>query len=426
MPEASRRVAVIGAGVAGLCTLRNLLYTDKTYILTCFERGPDVGGLWFYGENTHTEEKGLPAFRSVYRDLVTSIPKQLMEFPDFPHKDGPSYLHRQQVCDYLQRYADNFGLRKYIKMNTCVQAVIPNNNERCTTWTVEYYDVRKKQKIRSDVFDYVIVCTGHHENSYTPKLEGIDDFQGDVLHILDYRVPEPFAGKTVAILGAAFSGVDVAFRSSSTAKKVFLCHDKKPLQTKLPPNVIEKPGIKRMIKTGIIFNDATQEDVDALIFCTGYRAEYPFLSTDILQIERQRITPLYKHFVHIKFPTLFFVGIPKLLCYFPQSYAIARAIVAIMNGKVKLPSEAEMLEDEEQEFAQRKKEGFGPNKAHFMGDGDRQWRFNKEIAEIGGFDPLPATFQRLWDYVTVQRDFIFGSFRKHNFRIIDFDKFMEV
>lgn len=96
-----------------------------------------------------------------------------------------------------------------------------------------------------------------------------------------------------------------------------------------------------------------------------------------------------------------------------------------MNGKVTLPSEAEML-DEEQEFAQRKKEGVGPSKAHFMGDGDRQWRFNKEIAEIGRFDPLPATFQRLWDYVSVRRDLIFGSFRKHNFRIMESDKFIEV
>ncbi|XP_021367870.1 dimethylaniline monooxygenase [N-oxide-forming] 2-like isoform X2 [Mizuhopecten yessoensis] len=426
MSEPTKRVAVIGAGAAGLSALRNLLTTTKTFIPTCFERGSDVGGLWLYNRNTHTDDNGMPVFSSVYRDLSTNIPKDLMAFPDFPHKDGPSYLSRPDVCDYLQRYADRYDLRKYIKMNTFVQNIRPNCKESNTKWTVSYFDVKQKEEIHTDVFDAVIVCNGHQEKAYSPDIEGLDQFKGEVLHSHNYRTPEYFAGKNVVILGASFSGQDLAVGISSFGKKIFLSHLKDPLLTVLPANVMERTGIKRMTKSRVVFLDDTEEEVDVLLFCTGFQTHFPFLSKDIIQVISERVTPVYKHIIHIKYHTLLFVGIPKLLCYFPHSFEIARAVVNILNGNVALPSEDEMLEDAEKDFAQRKTEGLDDAKAHFMGDGDRQWRFNKDIAKMAGFKPLPTAFQRLWDYVTIQRDNHFLTFRKQNFKIIDSETFVEV
>ncbi|OWF36756.1 dimethylaniline monooxygenase [N-oxide-forming] 1-like isoform X2 [Mizuhopecten yessoensis] len=426
MSENPKRVAVIGAGVAGLSVLRNLTDTSKNYIPTCFERGSDIGGVWVYNKNTHIDENGMPVFTSMYRDLMTNIPKQLMAFPDFSYQPGPSYISRPDVCDYLQRYADKYDLRQHIKMNTFVQTVRPNGKERDTKWTVSYFDVRKKDEVHKEVFDNVIVCSGHHEKPYSPEVDGLDKFKGEVLHSHNYRIPEYFKDKKVVILGASFSGQDLAVGISRYGKKVFLSHVKDPLLTVLPAKVVEKPGIKHMTESGVVFLDDTNEEVDVLLFCTGYRTHFPFLSKDVLQINCQRVTPVYKHIVHIKFPTLFFVGIPKLLSYFPQSFEIAKAIVAILNGTVILPSEDQMSDDAENDFAQRKKEGLDDSQAHFMGDGDRQWRFNKDIAKMAGLDPLPTSFQRLWDYVIVQRDHHFLTFRKQNFDIIDSDKIVEV
>ncbi|XP_069108584.1 uncharacterized protein [Argopecten irradians] len=425
MADGPKRVAVIGAGEAGLSALRNLLLSKKGHVPTCFERGSDVGGLWLYNKSTHVDDNGMPVFTSIYRDLMTNIPKQLMSFPDFPHKDGQSYLSRPEVCDYLQRYADFYDLRKFIKMNTFVQEVSPTTKDRHTKWTVKYFDVRKKEAVHSEVFDAVIVCSGQHEKSYVPEIEGVDEFQGDVSHSHNYRTPEIYKGKNVVILGASFSGQDIAVGISSHAKQVYLSHLKDPLTTDLPANIVEKTGIKRMTKNGVVFLDDTQAAVDALVLCTGFLSQFPFLSNDIIQINSERITPIYKHIVHTKFQTLLFIAIPKLLAYFPHWFEMAKAVVSILDGSVTLPSEEEMVKDAENDFAKRKQEGLDGTKAHFMGDGDRQWRFNNDIAKLAGLDPLPVSFQRLWDYVTIQRENHFLTFRKQNFELNGTEDFLE-
>ncbi len=48
-----------------------------------------------------------------------------------------------------------------------------------------------------------------------------------VLHSHDYRTPEEFAGKTVALLGAGFSGLDISLELAvkGGAKKVYLVNN---------------------------------------------------------------------------------------------------------------------------------------------------------------------------------------------------------
>ena len=55
-----RRIAVIGAGAAGLCVAKHLL--SRGHRVTVFEHGSHVGGLWVY-EN----DNGMsPAYQSLH------------------------------------------------------------------------------------------------------------------------------------------------------------------------------------------------------------------------------------------------------------------------------------------------------------------------------------------------------------------------
>ena len=59
----------------------------------------------------------------IYR---TNLPKEIMNFPDFPHPSHlPSYVGHQDILKYLQQYADYFDLTKYIRFKTLVEQVIP-------------------------------------------------------------------------------------------------------------------------------------------------------------------------------------------------------------------------------------------------------------------------------------------------------------
>lgn len=53
-----------------------------------------------------------------------------------------------------------------------------------------------------------------------PSIACLNRFQGRVLHSRDYRRPDVFKDKTVAVLGASYSGKDVGRQLSDYATKV--------------------------------------------------------------------------------------------------------------------------------------------------------------------------------------------------------------
>lgn len=55
-----------------------------------------------------------------------------------------------------------------------------------------------------------MICNGHYSKKHFPEIENLDKFTGDILHSKDYRFPEFFDGKRVAIIGGRHSGNDIA------------------------------------------------------------------------------------------------------------------------------------------------------------------------------------------------------------------------
>ncbi|XP_077076118.1 flavin-containing monooxygenase 5-like [Siphateles boraxobius] len=74
------------------------------------------------------------------------------------------------------------------------------------------------------VFDAVMVCTGHHCHPHLPLKDfpGIDTFKGKFFHSRDYKNPEEWRGKRVVVIGIGNSGGDIAVELSRMAKQVYL------------------------------------------------------------------------------------------------------------------------------------------------------------------------------------------------------------
>ncbi|CAG8623450.1 8492_t:CDS:2 [Paraglomus brasilianum] len=208
------RVAIIGAGVTGLTAIKQCLVAELEPI--CFEQTDHTGGLWRYTEVT--EENQNP-HSSVYRSTVINTSKEHMTFSDFPiPEDWPTFLPHYKVAEYYDLYADKFNLWRHIRFNTTIlnASMIPETKK----WKI--VSIKKGGEKEEEEFDYVMVCTGHHNVPRLPNYQGMKTFPGKQIHSHFYREPFAYAGKRVVVVGVGNSGMDMSVELSHYASQVYL------------------------------------------------------------------------------------------------------------------------------------------------------------------------------------------------------------
>ncbi|HEY2101545.1 MAG TPA: NAD(P)/FAD-dependent oxidoreductase, partial [Pseudonocardia sp.] len=197
------RVAIIGSGPSGLAQLQAFAAAraSGTEIpeVVCFEKQSDWGGLWNYTWRTGLDEHGDPVHGSMYRYLWSNGPKECLEFADYPFdehfgKPIPSFPPREVLYDYITGRAVRSGVRDFIRFNTAV---------RWVSWDGSAFSVsvedRADRSFRTEVFDHVIVATGHFSTPNVPDYPGFKTFPGRVLHSHDFRDASEFAGKDLLV-----------------------------------------------------------------------------------------------------------------------------------------------------------------------------------------------------------------------------------
>lgn len=187
------KVCVVGAGPCGLTTVKQLL--DEGHDVVCFDKNPDVGGIWLRHEGDGDRMKA-------YDDLYLTVSMKLMAYSDFPFEADRKFYSRAQYFDYLKAYADRFELNERIRFGCEVTDVHRESDK----WIVS---VRRGDGIHStEPFDAVAVCSGPFK---TPNrnIAGLENFTGEVVHSAEYRNSERFRDKRVLIVGLAESGADI-------------------------------------------------------------------------------------------------------------------------------------------------------------------------------------------------------------------------
>ncbi|KAM9186765.1 flavin-containing monooxygenase 5-like [Mergus octosetaceus] len=107
-----------------------------------------------------------------------------------------------------------------------------------------------------------------------------------------------------------------------------------------------KPNIQEFTETSAIFEDGTREDIDAVVFATGYSFSFPFLEECVKVVENQ--ASLYKFMfpVDLEKPTLAFIGfIQPLGAIMPISELQCRWATHVFKGLQELPPTSTMLAD---------------------------------------------------------------------------------
>lgn len=419
-----QRVAVVGAGAAGLCAARHLLSRPAHFAPpVVFELSGNVGGTWCYEERVGTLPDGRPVLSSMYRDLRTNLPKEVMMFPDFPFDpELSSFLSHREVQRYLERYCDHFQVRPHIRFNTAVDDVTPvyvttDGEERKVTWEVTSSDSAGRRE--TETFDAVFVCSGHYSDPHIPDIPGIQNFRGTVLHSHSYRFAEPFSGQSVLVLGAKASGLDISLELVRAGAKVTLSHRNPPLTVPLPAGIQQSSSVVAVQEDGTLrLQDGSLRQADVLMFCTGYNFSYPFLDSARLglQVLDHVVSPLYRYMMPPAFPSLFFIGICKIICPFPNFDCQVRFALAVLDGSVSLPSQEQM--EEEVRGEQRRKLERGVQRRHLLKMDQDQWEYCDALARSAGFPPLRPVVRSLYEEVWRQRQVHPENYRNANYRLV--------
>ena len=104
-----------------------------------------------------------------------------------------------------------------------------------------------------------------------------------------------------------------------------------------------KPNIDRFAGGRTVrFADGSEEEIDLVVYCTGYRITFPFLAPEVFESQDNRM-PLYRRVAAVDHPGLYFIGfVQPLGPIMPIAEAQSEWVADLLQGRAALPSAAEM------------------------------------------------------------------------------------
>ena len=198
-------VVIIGAGLSGLLACKHLRAAKLECLV--FESSDDIGGVWKYRDKPNG--KG-----GVMFSTVSTSSKTVNEFSDFPMPDDyPSFQKHTLILQYLNDYADHFGIRDAIRLNS--EIVEATKRDDCWEIHDHHGNVYRSR--------YLIVCAGVHQfpNRFYQDDERFLSSTIKTIHSSDYkRLTDEYLGKDILVFGGGETASDIAIELTHVANSV--------------------------------------------------------------------------------------------------------------------------------------------------------------------------------------------------------------
>lgn len=391
----AEKVCVIGAGSSGITACQVL--GARGIPFDCFEKGSHVGGNWRY-ENDN-------GMSSAYRSLHINSSRKLMSFKAFPMpEDYPDYPSHQHIATYFDAFAERFGLGQRIRFNTEVISVEPvgaewevtvenADGQRATdryravlVANGHHWDPRwpepsfpgadgfEGEQIHAHYYRepgllegrrVLVLGIGNSAVDIAVESSRIADATFLAMRRGAYVLPKYLNGKPIDE-----AAPPIASRLPLPVQRFFISRrlkvaigemtdyglpkpDHKLLEAHPTVSsellsrvghgdIAVKPNIDRFAGGRTVrFVDGSEEEVDLVVYCTGYKISFPFLGAEVFPVRDNRL-PLYRRVVAPERPGLYFIGfIQPLGPIMPIAEAQSEWVADLLRGKASLPSVGE-------------------------------------------------------------------------------------
>jgi len=387
-------VAVIGAGVSGLTAGKAL--SDFGIPYTCFEASDDIGGNWYFRNPNGAS--------SAYRSLHIDISKPSISFRDFPMPERyPDFPHHAQILEYLHSYADAFGLRERIRFGTRVEHAehLPGGGWELTlpgggtgrfdallVGNGHHWDPLFPDPPFPGTFDGPQIHSHEYIDPTDPidlvgrrvLVVGIGNSAVDIVSELSRKgvaertlistrsgawvIPKYLFGrpadqvvKTIPWmppkimralaqpLPRLVSGRMEDFGLPTPNHKFMTAHPTVSSELLLrlgSGDAIARTNVAELLGDRVRFEDGSVEEVDAIIYATGYKVSFPFFDEDFLSAPGNRF-PLWKRMFRPGIDDLAFIGFAQAIpTIFPFAECQSKLAARWLRGEWALPDTAEM------------------------------------------------------------------------------------
>jgi hypothetical protein len=357
-----------------------------------------VGGNWRYENDNELS--------SAYRSLHINTSRGLMAYRTYPMPDDyPDYPNHFQIARYFDDYVDHFAFREKIRFRTEVKSVVPADGEWEVTledrdggrethryravlvanghhwdprWPepafpgseqfegeqvhVHHYrepDALEGKRvlvlgIGNSATDIAVEASRIAEKTFLAMRRGayvmpkylngrpLDESASQLLTRAPLAVQRFVIGRMLGIT----AGDMTAYGLPAPDHKLLEAHPtvSAELLSRLGHGDIEvKPNIDRFAGgRGVRFADDSEEEIDLVVYCTGYKISFPFFEADLVSVEGNRL-PLYRRVVSVEHPGLYFIGlIQPLGAIMPLAEAQAEWVGDLLGGRGTLPPPIEM------------------------------------------------------------------------------------
>src|SRR5699024_6691419 len=350
----NKRIGIIGAGPSGLAQLRAFEALEKAGVETpeivCFEKQRHWCGMWNYTWRTGVGKYGEPIHGSMYKYLWSNGPKECLEFSDYSfdeHFGKPisSYPPRPVLFDYIQGRIKKSNAKNYIRFNTTVRWVeyLEDKNQ----FRVILDDL-KENRTYEEIFDFLVVASGHFSTPNMPYFKGIENFTGAVMHAHDFRGADQFKDQDLLLIGSSYSAEDIGVQCyKHGANSITLSYRSNPIGVDWPEGIEELPLVTHFEDDTAFFKDGSSKKFDAVVMCTGYQHKFPFLPDQYRLKTKNNLYPndIYKGIFFNDLPNLIHLGMQDQYYTFNMFDAQAWVARDYMMGKFELPPKEERTKD---------------------------------------------------------------------------------
>jgi cation diffusion facilitator CzcD-associated flavoprotein CzcO len=181
--RATPRVAIVGAGMSGLCMASKLLDAGID-TFTIFESADEVGGTW--RDNT-------------YPGLHCDVPSRFYSYTFRPNAEWSRFMSPgPEIQRYFQGVATQRGIRPHIRFGTEVISASYGDGQ----WWVGTAD-------GVEAFDVLVTATGVLRVPRQPDISGLDTFAGPSFHSSRWDHSIALSDKRIALIGTGSTGVQI-------------------------------------------------------------------------------------------------------------------------------------------------------------------------------------------------------------------------